>query len=86
VACRAGNAFLRPKYAKVDTRASDAEHPPTAYLVLTLQLSEEAVDVPVIDVIRAVRQAAVGLAASRGEQPALRDVERAARRHLGMTG
>jgi len=62
------------------------DHPSTAFLVLTLKLSGEAVDVPVIDVIRAVRKAAVGLAASRGEQPGLHDVELAARRHLGMTG
>jgi hypothetical protein len=70
----------------VSTGEHDEDHPSTAFLVLTLKLSEEATNVPVIDVIRAVRKAAVGLAASRGEQPGLQDVERAARRHLGMTG
>jgi hypothetical protein len=70
----------------VHTGGAEDDHPSTAYLVLTLKLSEEAADVPVIDVIRAVRKAAVGLAASRGEHPGLDDVERAARRHLGMTG
>jgi hypothetical protein len=86
VASRAGNAVLRPKYPGVHTGAAEEDHPSTAYLVLTLKLSEEATDVPVIDVILAVRTAAVGLAASRGELPGLDDVERAARRHLGMAG
>ena len=66
--------------------AHDADHTSTAFLILTLKLSEEATDVPVIDVIQAVRTAAVGLAASRGEQPAITEVERAARRHLGIAG
>jgi len=70
----------------VSTGDSDRDHPSTAYLVLTLKLSEEAVDVPVMDVIRAVRIAAVGLAASRGQQPAVDEVEQAARRHLGLAG
>ena len=60
--------------------------PLTAYLVLTLKLSEEATQVPVIEVIRAVRTAAVSLAASRGEQPALEEVEEVARRRLGLAG
>lgn len=62
----------------------DADAPLTAYLVLTLRLSEEAAQVPVIEVIRAVRTAAVSLAASRGEQPELAEVELAARRRLGL--
>ena len=70
----------------MSTGDSDRDHPSTAYLVLTLKLSEEAVDVPVMDVIRAVRIAAVGLAASRGQQPAVDEVEQAARRHLGLAG
>jgi hypothetical protein len=70
----------------VSTGEIDEDHPSTAFLVLTLKLSEEAADVPVIDVIRAVRTAAVGLAASKGEQPGVEDVERAARRHLGIAG
>ena len=64
----------------------EADHPSTAFLVLTLRLSEEAADVPVIEVIRAVRTAAVALAASRGHEPGVADVERVARRHLGLTG
>lgn len=67
-----------------DGEAADA--PTTAYLVLTLKLSEEAAQVPVIEVIRAVRTAAVSLAASRGEQPALEEVEEAARKRLGIAG
>ncbi len=67
-----------------DGDAADA--PLTAYLTLTLKLSEEAALVPVIEVIRAVRTAAVSLAASRGEQPALDEVEEAARRRLGLAG
>ena len=70
----------------MSTGEFETDHPSTAYLVLTLKLSEEAINVPVIDVIRAVRTAAVGLAASRGEQPAVDEVERAARRHLGIAG
>lgn len=62
----------------------DDDAPLTGYLVLTLKLSEEAAEVPVIEVIRAVRTAAVSLAASRGEQPALADVELVARRRLGL--
>jgi predicted RNA polymerase sigma factor len=64
----------------------EQDHSSTAYLVLTLRLSEEAADVPVIEVIRAVRTAAVALAASRGSEPGLADVERVARRHLGLVG
>lgn len=64
----------------------DADAPLTAYLVLTLRLSEEAAQVPVIEVIRAVRTAAVSLAASRGVQPALAEVEEVARRRLGLAG
>ena len=67
-----------------DGDAADA--PTTAYLVLTLKLSEEAAQVPVIEVIRAVRTAAVSLAASHGEQPALEAVEEAARKRLGIAG
>lgn len=67
-------------------RESDRDHPSTAYLVLTLRLSEEAGEVPVIDVIRAVRTAAVALAASRGQEPCLADVEQVVRRQLGLTG
>lgn len=63
-----------------------ADAPTTAYLVLTLKLSEEAAQVPVIEVIRAVRTAAVSLAASRGSQPALEEVEEAARKRLGLAG
>lgn len=63
-----------------------ADHPATAYLVLTLRLSEEAAEVPVIEVIRAVRTAAVALAASRGQEPLLDEVELVARRHLGLAG
>src|SRR3954453_17039821 len=70
----------------VSTGEFETDHPSTAYLVLTLKLSEEAANVPVIDVIRAVRTAAVGLAASRGQQPAGDEVEQAARRHLGLAG
>jgi hypothetical protein len=62
------------------------DHPSTAYLVLTLKLSEEAAQVPVIDVIRAVRTAAVSLAASRGDEHDLDEVEEAARRRLGLAG
>jgi hypothetical protein len=67
-------------------REPDRDHPSTAYLVLTLRLSEEAGEVPVIDVIRVVRTAAVALAASRGQEPCLSEVEEVARRHLGLTG
>jgi hypothetical protein len=70
----------------VATGDTDEDHPSSAFLVLTLKLSEEAANVPVIDVIRAVRRAAIGLAASRGEHPAVEEVERAARRHLGIAG
>jgi len=70
----------------VSTGEYETDHPSAAYLVLTLKLSEEAANVPVIDVIRAVRTAAVGLAASRGQRPAVDEVEQAARRHLGIAG
>jgi hypothetical protein len=66
--------------------AGDDDHPSTAYLVLTLKLSEEATLVPVIEVIRAVRTAAVSLAASRGVEPDLIEVEEVARRRLGLAG
>ena len=58
----------------------------TGYLTLTLRLSEEAADTPVIEVIRAVRLAAVALAASRGTPPAPDEVEAGARRRLGLAG
>lgn len=58
----------------------------TAYLTLTLRLSEEAADRPLIEVIRAVRLAAVALAASRGEIPDPEDVLEDARRRLGIAG
>lgn len=64
----------------------EGDHPSTAYLVLTLKLSGEASAVPVIEVIQAVRTAAVALAASRGQEPPMHDVEVVARRHLGLTG
>jgi hypothetical protein len=51
-----------------------------------LRLSEEAADIPVIEVIRAVRLAAVALAASRGTTPDPEDVLEAARRRLGLAG
>jgi hypothetical protein len=51
-----------------------------------LRLSEEASDLPVIEVIRAVRLAAVALAASRGEDPQPDEVLSAARRRLGLAG
>jgi hypothetical protein len=66
--------------------ADEPETPATSYLVLTLRLSEEAPDLPVIEVIRAVRNAAVALAASRGSEPHPDEVEEAARRRLGLTG
>jgi len=68
------------------TGEREVDHPSTGYLVLTLKLSEEAADVPVIEVIQAVRTAAVGLAASRGYEPHLDEVEIVARRHLGLAG
>jgi hypothetical protein len=58
----------------------------SAYLVLTLRLSEEAAELPVIEVIRTVRNAAVALAASRGTEPDPQEVEQVARRRLGLTG
>lgn len=64
----------------------EAEHGPVAYLTLTLRLSEEAADTPLIDVIRAVRNAAVALAASRGSLPDPEEVMVAARRRLGLAG
>jgi len=57
-----------------------------SYLSLTLQLSAEAADTPVLDVIRAVRLAAVALAASRGVDPLPQEVLRDARRRLGLAG
>lgn len=83
---QAGNRLFRPKSSGVGNGGIDEDHPSSAFLVLTLKLSEEAANVPVLDVIRAVRTAAVGLAASRGEPPAVEDVERAARRQLGIAG
>jgi len=84
----AGPDSVRPRQGDPvqppDGDAADA--PTTAYLVLTLKLSEEAAQVPVIEVIRAVRTAAVSLAASYGEQPALEEVEEAARKRLGIAG
>jgi hypothetical protein len=62
------------------------ERGPTALLTLTLRLSEEAVDTPVIEVIRAVRLAAVALAAARGVEPDPDEVLDAARRRLGLAG
>lgn len=59
---------------------------PAVYLTLTLRLSEEAADTPVIDVIRAVRNAAVALAASRGCDPEPGEVLAKARRSLGLAG
>ena len=59
---------------------------PSVYLTLTMRLSAEAVDTPVIDVIRAVRDAAVALAASRGAEPDPDEVIAAARRRLGLVG
>ena len=38
----------------MSTGEHDADHPSSAFLILTLKLSEEAANVPVIDVIRAV--------------------------------
>jgi len=64
----------------------DRDRLSTSFLVLTLRLSEEAVNVPVVDVIRVVRTAAVALAASRGHEPQLGEVEQVARRHLGLAG
>jgi hypothetical protein len=58
----------------------------STYLSLTLRLSEEAADTPLIEVIRAVRLAAVALAASRGTTPDPDEVMDAARRRLGLTG
>ena len=73
-------------FSSMSTGEIDEDHPSSAFLVLTLKLSEEAANVPVLDGIRAVRQAAVGLAASRGTPPAVEEVERAARRQLGIAG
>ena len=64
----------------------ELESGPAVYLTMTLQLSEEAADTPVIDVIRAVRNAAVALAASRGCDPAPNEVLAKARRNLGLAG
>jgi hypothetical protein len=57
-----------------------------SYLTLTMRLSEEAADTPIIEVIRAVRLAAVALAASRGSAPEPDEVLAAARRRLGLAG
>jgi hypothetical protein len=54
------------------------------YVSLSLRLSQEAPRTPVIDVIRAVRVAAVALAASRGDDVSADDVLDAARRRLGL--
>jgi hypothetical protein len=62
------------------------DHAATAYLTLTLRLSEEAADLPVVDIIRSVRNAAVALAASRGVSPDPAEVERVVRVRLGLTG
>lgn len=64
----------------------DLESGPVVYLTMTLRLSEEAADKPVIEVIRAVRNAAVALAASRGCDPAPEEVLAKARRSLGLAG
>jgi hypothetical protein len=64
----------------------DLERGPVVYLTMTLRLSEEAGDTPVIEVIRAVRNAAVALAASRGCDPAPDEVLAKARRNLGLAG
>jgi hypothetical protein len=64
----------------------EPEHGPAVYLTLTLRLSEEAVDTPVIDVVRAVRNAAIALAASRGCDPEPHEVLAKARRSLGLAG
>ena len=64
----------------------EPEHGPTVYLTLTLRLSEEAVDTPVIEVLRAVRNAAISLAAARGHDPDPGEVMQQARRKLGLTG
>lgn len=64
----------------------DHESGPGVYLTLTLRLSEEATDTPVIEVVRAVRNAAVALAASRGCDPEPAEVLAQARRTLGIAG
>jgi hypothetical protein len=64
----------------------ELESGPAVYLTMTLRLSEEAADTPVIEVIRAVRDAAVALAASRGCDPAPHEVLAKARRSLGLAG
>jgi len=64
----------------------EAEHGPAVYLTLTLRLSEEAADTPVIEVVRAVRNAAIALAASRGCDPEPDEVLAQARRTLGLAG
>jgi hypothetical protein len=63
-----------------------SDHGPVVYLTLTLRLSEEATDTPVIEVIRAVRSAAVSLAAARGDDPDPAEVMAQARRRLGLAG
>ena len=64
----------------------ELESGPAVYLTMTLRLSEEAADLPVIEVIRAVRNAAVALAASRGCDPEPDEVLAKARRNLGLAG
>lgn len=64
----------------------EPDHGPAAYLTLTLRLSEEASETPLIDVIRAVRNAAVALAAARGMTPHPDEVLADARRRLGLAG
>lgn len=61
-----------------------SQHHATAYLTLVLRLTEEALHLPAVDVIREVRHAAVALAASRGVEPEPAEVERVARRRLGL--
>ena len=63
-----------------------SDHGPTVYLTLTLRLSEEAVDTPTIEVLRAVRNAAISLAASRGSDPDPDEVMKRARHRLGLAG
>ena len=67
-------------------RPVQPEPGPVVYLTLTMRLSEEAGDTPMIDVIRAVRDAAVALAASRGAEPDPDEVIVVARRRLGIAG
>jgi hypothetical protein len=63
-----------------------AAGPSAVYLTLTLRLSEEAVETPVIEVVHAVRNAAVALAVSHGRDPDPDEVLERARRCLGLAG